>query len=147
MNRIALIGCSKRKRRGIGPARFIYASRHFAVALAYGALVADEVLILSTKYGLISPEDRIESYDETFSTSQLAVTPFSRPSVDPREWSNQVAAQLRERGDEHRISVAGSQYVRYLRGMVEIHEEPCLHMKLATRTAWMLDELRRQKRG
>jgi hypothetical protein len=46
-----------------GPAEEIWMGTHFQYTLAHVEMMYDEVLVLSYKYGLISPQTIIESYD------------------------------------------------------------------------------------
>ena len=72
--RIAIIPCSKEKiwdlepDRGATPAKFAYTSSLHLLCQEYAEKYADGWIILSAKYGFLSPEDSIPAtYDITFS--------------------------------------------------------------------------------
>lgn len=61
-----LISCSKSKRRFFRPmpAKFVYDGTLFRLLLRYAAQERLKPLILSAKYGFISPDTLIEYYDQ-----------------------------------------------------------------------------------
>ena len=64
--RIALISCTSRKKAYKCPARDLYSeSPRFRLAYALAKLVADNIFILSAKYGLVPEHMIIEPYNET----------------------------------------------------------------------------------
>ena len=66
MRRIALISCSKSKQNYPCPARELYApSQLFSLSYQYAKKVADEVYVLSARYGLLAEEDVVAPYDLT----------------------------------------------------------------------------------
>lgn len=60
---ILLIQCSDLKNPGKGPARDIYAGPLTLLSIKYAELKGLKPLILSGKYGIITPDTIIESYD------------------------------------------------------------------------------------
>jgi len=63
--RIGLVACCKTKAATRHPARFLYRSQLFKMALQYAVLTCDEVYILSAKYGLVALDQQIEPYELT----------------------------------------------------------------------------------
>jgi hypothetical protein len=64
MSTLAIIPCTGQKSdEASGPAEEIWIGSHFQLVLAHVEMFYDEVLVLSYKYGLISPKKVIESYD------------------------------------------------------------------------------------
>ena len=64
MRRIALISCSKSKQNYPCPARELYApSQLFSLSYQYAKKVADEVYILSARYGLLAEEVMEKEWD------------------------------------------------------------------------------------
>ena len=65
MRTLAIIPCTGQKDPDMeeGPAEEIWMGSHFQYTLAHVEMMYDEVLVLSYKYGLISPKMVIESYD------------------------------------------------------------------------------------
>lgn len=66
MTRTLLLACSSAKNAELvrGPASEVYAGRLFRLGLTYAERVGMPVLILSAKYGFITPETIIEPYDD-----------------------------------------------------------------------------------
>ena len=94
MANYALISCTKSKRGRRCLAREMYdASPLFRKAYAYCTRRGLTVLILSAKYGLITPETEIDPYDETLNT---------QTSQRLREWAGHVSVAV------HQIVPAGS---------------------------------------
>lgn len=62
---LALVPCTGQKDPDLteGAAEDIWVGAHFQYTLAHVEMMYDRVLILSYKYGLISPKDNIETYD------------------------------------------------------------------------------------
>ncbi len=86
MKYIALISCTKSKMDYPCTARELYSkSNLFRHSINYADLVADEVYILSAKYGLVADDDVIEPYDETLLTQSAKV-------IDA--WAGKVADRL-----------------------------------------------------
>lgn len=60
---LAIIPCTSQKSEVGGPARDVWIGSHFQYVLAHCEMFYDNVLIMSYKYGLISPDFVIEPYD------------------------------------------------------------------------------------
>jgi len=60
---LAIIPCTNQKSEVGGPAREVWIGSHFQYVLAHCEMFYDKVLIMSYKYGLISPDYVIEPYD------------------------------------------------------------------------------------
>lgn len=80
----AILACSKSKLDVPAPARELYTGALFKLALQYAESVADRVLILSAKHGVVESTSVLRPYDEKLPTEKhrLAV------------WGNLVAGQL-----------------------------------------------------
>lgn len=106
--RIALVSCSKLKTDYPCRARELYSkSTLFKKATGYiQSQGYDKWFILSAKYGLVAPTDRLDPYDQTLHDMRL-------PAV--QEWSEEVAATLLV---EHKPTIvdiyAGERYRKYL---------------------------------
>lgn len=64
MKTIVLVGCGKAKRDSESPARDMYIGPLFKRARLYAELYGDTWRILSAKYGLLTPGEKIQPYDE-----------------------------------------------------------------------------------
>ena len=94
MRRIALISCSKSKQNYPCPARELYApSQLFSLSYQYAKKVADEVYVLSARYGLLAEEDVVAPYDLTLT---------DLPEHRQRDWANYVLRQMGERLDVYK---------------------------------------------
>lgn len=86
MKTIALIACASKKSTSPQKAIELYKSDLFNKSVAYcGPLIADDIYILSAKYGLIHQFDIIEPYD-------LSLNDMT--SADRLVWSLKVIVQL-----------------------------------------------------
>lgn len=65
MPTIALVACVKRKREVAAPARDLYTSPWFVLARAWAEANAERWYILSARWGLVSPEQRLYPYEAT----------------------------------------------------------------------------------
>lgn len=65
--RLVIVGCSRGKLDYPAPAALLYTGSYFRLCLAAGLAVADpgRVLILSARYGLLSPDEPIRPYNLT----------------------------------------------------------------------------------
>lgn len=107
--RIGLVACTKQKQPYACAAREMYLpSTLFRKASAYCSREYDRWYILSAKYGLLSPDDIIEPYDQTLKTMSRA---------EREEWGQQVSSQLAKLGDHQYFAHAGSAYLRPLSGV------------------------------
>lgn len=87
--RIALLSCTKRKAGYPAPARVFYSvSPIFRKALAYVSRHADQIYVLSAKYGLVTLDQVLEPYDLTLNTMSLR---------QRQEWAERVLAQIQSR--------------------------------------------------
>ena len=136
--RIALIGCTKKKRTVPCPARELYSpSRLFALSYQYAKAHADAVYILSAKYGLLPEDVMAAPYDLTLNTMSKA---------ERVQWADRVFAQLREacRIEETEfILLAGKRYYEYLLPRLPAVSLPLEHLAMGERMAWLkaaLDE-------
>jgi hypothetical protein len=84
---LALISCTKSKALQACAAADLYQpSVWFNYAYRYAPLVADKVLILSAKHGIVRPEQVLAPYDETLQGSS---------QVERETWADMVYPQLR----------------------------------------------------
>ena len=110
MKTLGLVSCTKRKQEYPCKASEMYQpSDLFKKAYAYCKKTYDQVAILSTKYGLLHPDDEIDPYDLTLNTMKTQKI---------LEWSNNVFNQMQERFDLNEIETvffhAGIKYRKHL---------------------------------
>jgi hypothetical protein len=103
--RVALIQCTSSKKSYKCRASELYSeSPRFRLAYELAKLVADKILILSAKYGLIPEDMIIEPYNETL---------LDKSAQERRLWGEKVISELRNVADlEHDefIIIAGEVY-------------------------------------
>jgi hypothetical protein len=120
-NKIVLISCGKQKCGHRAPARDMYTSPRFRMALAYARRVAVDdmhIFILSAKYGLVPLNREIEPYEMTLNN-------MSAP--ERQAWARTVLAQLAKAADiENNVFVflAGSKYNQDLLPALKHYELP-----------------------
>lgn len=138
---LALISCTKKKHASPLPAAELYsASPGFRLAYAYGRRVADDVLILSAKYGPLRPTDVIEPYEQTLKRT---------PQALKRDWAAITFSCLRDM-PEYRdalkvIWLAGRDYYDQLLPLItsdgRTSELPLEHMQQGKRSQWLRAQL------
>ncbi|WP_291299937.1 DUF6884 domain-containing protein [Desulfosporosinus sp. BICA1-9] len=109
MSRIALISCTSLKEDYDCPAVELYSkSPTFRLAYAYAEIVADDIYVLSAKYGLVSKDQVLAPYNDTL---------LDKSEDEKKDWSKNVLAQLKDiaslEKDEF-IILAGNNYCKYL---------------------------------
>lgn len=110
MRKIVLISCVSKKRDYVCKARDLYVSELFVKSLEYAKrkLNADEIFILSAKYGLLSLDEVIAPYNKTLNDMN---------KDDRKKWSNLVIEQLEKHINIHEdevIFLAGKKYREYI---------------------------------
>lgn len=142
MKRIALISCSKSKQNYPCPARELYApSQLFSLSYQYAKKVADEVYVLSARYGLLAEEDVVAPYDLTLT---------DLPEHRQRDWANYVLRQMGERFDLNRdvfVILAGRNYYKNLLPHLVHTTLPLGNLRIGPRLSFLEQELARLSRG
>jgi len=119
MRTIILIGCVKKKRGFRTKAENLYISPFFKKNLAYAiSLNPDVIYILSAKYGLVTLDQEIDTYD-------LTLKNFNKDELI--KWSIDTAQQLQQVTDldnDRFIFLAGDKYRRYLIPRLKHYEIP-----------------------
>lgn len=84
--RIALIACSSSKAPAEEEARRLYQGTLFHKSVMFAEKTCNEWAVLSAKYGLVRPNERIQPYDETLNTKTRA---------DRLNWAGRVVESIR----------------------------------------------------
>lgn len=82
---VYLVSCVGKKRDHATPAKDLYASEWFFRARAYVERRGGSWFILSAKFGLLSPDQITEPYEQTLN---------AMPITERREWAQRVRQQL-----------------------------------------------------
>jgi len=129
-----LVSCVSRKRTSSARAKDLYLSEWFLRARAYVERTALPWYILSSKYGLISPDQMIDPYEQT----------LNRMSVgERRAWANHVGEQIRDLLPEakHVVMFAGMRYreflLDYLRERGLKVEVPLEGLRIGEQLSWL----------
>lgn len=134
MNTVCLVACTSRKGAYPAPAEFIYRSPLFAAARSYAETRCQQWFILSAKYGLLSPSDIIEPYNE----SLLSLNDEAR-----RLWAEKVFSVLNARIEpkSRLIYLSGSAYRSHLDILLKEagHETaaPLSFLGIGSQVAWL----------
>jgi hypothetical protein len=119
MKTIILIGCVKKKRDFRTRAENLYISPFFKKNLAYAkSLNPDLIFILSAKYGLVTLDQEIDTYD-------LTLKNFKKEELI--KWSTDTIQQLQNLTDlnnDRFVFLAGDKYRRYLIPRLKNYEIP-----------------------
>lgn len=136
MKSLGLISCTKSKQSYPCEASKMYqASDLFRKAYSYATKNYDFVAILSAKYGLLFPDDKIEPYDLTLNAMR---------SKQRKEWAEIVFNQMKDRlnlKDFDKIFFhVGEKYRQYLIPKLENIglkcEVPLGHLGIGDQKAW-----------
>lgn len=104
---IGLISCVSKKKDGSHKAKDLYISSLFFKAKEYAEKNLDKYYILSAKYGLLDPDEVIETYNETLKDKK----------VDERKkWAEDVFVKLKLLlgKDDEIVFLAGKYYREFL---------------------------------
>ncbi|MBN1260078.1 MAG: hypothetical protein JXB35_05305 [Anaerolineae bacterium] len=129
-----LVACVGKKATLPRPARDLYTSAWFKKASAYAQQIGDQWFILSAKYGLVSPDQVIASYDETLNRM---------PVAQRRAWADKVLQVLHHEvhaGDVI-IILAGQRYREFLIRPLEARgcqvEMPMRGLRIGEQLRWL----------
>lgn len=144
MTTIALVSCVKKKRHYACEARELYISPLFQGMREYAENHADEWYILSAKYGLLLPREKIGPYEQTLKTMS---------AKERKQWAEWVYKQFRKKvglttnseTTPHRIMfLAGKAYREHLESYFRGKEFkiiiPMKDMKLGKQLQWLKQE-------
>ena len=119
MARIILISCVSKKLSEKAKAKYLYISPLFKYNLAYAKqLAADNIFILSAKYGLVNLDDEIAPYNQTLNNMKIE---------ERKKWSDKVLNQLKIVADLEKdefIFLAGEKYRKYLLNHIKNYKIP-----------------------
>jgi cytoplasmic iron level regulating protein YaaA (DUF328/UPF0246 family) len=103
MATVYLVSCVSKKQNCEAAAEELYISNWFKKAKTFALLYADAWYILSAKYGLVRPTERIQPYEQTLN---------AMPRKVRLNWTEQVLSSIvanTAKGD-HIVFLAGTRY-------------------------------------
>jgi hypothetical protein len=116
---VYLISCVSKKLPFRAKAEQLYTSPFFKYNLKYAQMMnADEIYVLSAKYGLVPIDKEIDPYELTLNT-------MKKPEIE--KWSKRVLSELNEVTDinnTHFVFLAGSNYREFLIPLMNSYDVP-----------------------
>jgi hypothetical protein len=117
--KIVLLSCVKKKLLYRAKAKDLYISPLFRFNLGYAhSLNPDAIYILSAKYGLVSLEQEIDTYNLTLNDMS---------EIKKKDWAQKVLMDLRQKTNlatDHFVFLAGMNYRKYLFPYMKSYEVP-----------------------
>jgi len=132
MAKVVLISCVSKKLHHKSKAQDLYVSPLFKKNLQYAkSLNADNIFILSAKYGLLRLNEEIEPYDKTLNKMR---------SNEIKEWANSVLNQLKKstniENDEF-VFLAGNNYRKFLLPYIKHYNIPMQGLSIGKQLQWL----------
>lgn len=138
---LALVSCTKSKLPTASPAAELYsASQAFRLAYEFARRHADDIVILSAKYGAVRSDEVLAPYEETLKGA---------PRARKREWARATHAKLRTMSEYQKASnvlwLAGRDYYDELLPLIERDgkrsELPLARMPQGKQRQWLQRKL------
>jgi len=133
--KVGLVGCAKTKRDREAPARDLYRSPLFTMALAHAERVCDETHIVSAAHGLLPLDEIVQPYDRALS---------ELPKKERLAWGARLVGALAARFASlplHLVILAGLEYARPIQaaahGRAWEIETPLAKKTIGARLAWL----------
>lgn len=138
--KIVLISCVKQKQSEPCKAVDMYISPLFRGGLRYAKLIGyDKLFILSAKYGLLKPEEKISPYNSTLK---------SKSENEKKLWSVNILNSLRKEGVDFEkdeiIILAGIEYRKYIISKFKNYKIPLKGLSLGNQLKYYNNVLHRK---
>jgi hypothetical protein len=136
MSRIVLISCVSTKLDHKAKAKDLYVSPLFRMNYAYAqTLKPSAIYILSAKYGLVHPDDEIDTYNETLNTMK---------ATEVKDWAllviDQAQGKINFRNDEI-VFLAGDKYRKFLQPLCRNAKVPLVGLGIGKQLGWLKKKL------
>lgn len=137
MKKVVLISCVSTKLPRKAKAKDLYISPLFKMNFAYAqSLQPDAIYILSAKYGLVHPDQEIDTYNETLNTMK---------SIQVKDWAldviDQAHGKIDFRNDEI-IFLAGDKYRKFLQPLSRNARVPMEGLGIGKQLAWLKSKIK-----
>ena len=140
MKHIVIVGCSSVKRSGVHAAKDLYTSPLFRLSCLWAEKNGQAWFILSGKYGLMKPDQKLHSYD--FSLADAGAS-------ERHDWAVRVVKDLsnhlRAMGpgfDRVNITLlAGKAYTDWIRMQTQDVWQPMERLQIRQRLGWLRHQL------
>lgn len=132
--RVALVSCVKQKLTVPAAAQDLYVSPLFKKSRQWAEQNCDQWYVLSAKYGLVFPSQRIKPYEMTLK---------SMSTLDRAQWANNVYCMMQEAGilrdNAIFIWLAGNHYKKDLRMLLQsyVQADPMRSLRMGERLKWL----------
>lgn len=144
--RVMLLGCVKSKSTSAESAKDLYLSTLWSRRKRYVEKTCEEWYVISTEYGLVSPNEVIEPYENTLKDKSASYR---------REWSQNVVAKLKTKFGSlaavHFEIHAGREYYEQLVQLLAREgasaEVPVAHLRRGEQVAWYDAQVRHLRNG
>ncbi|CAE6887948.1 DUF6884 domain-containing protein [Paraburkholderia domus] len=132
---VNLVSCVGKKLDRASPAKDLYGSTLFRLARRYVERRQGVWFILSAKYGLVAPDQRVEPYDQTLNSMKVA---------DRRAWAHRVQQQMDTEipSGGRCVVLAGNRYREFLMDYLSDRfttEVPMDGLRIGEQQRWLLD--------
>ena len=136
---IVFISCTKKKASAPCTAKEMYSpSQWFKAAWAYAeSLNPDAIYILSAKYGLLKPDDRIAPYEKTL---------VAEKDAEIRKWSIMVYSQIQQQHidrTQKAVFLCGKNYRKYIKNLFPNQSAPCQHLGIGEQLKYFNQNVRK----
>jgi hypothetical protein len=143
---VVMLSCVKSKRGQRCRAGDMYTSPLFQKMMVYAeSLSPKRIFILSAKYGLISPDELIEPYEQTLKKMK---------APERQQWAEKVLIALRQNSDldfDEFVFLAGKPYRQYLLAHIRHYTVPMEGLAFGKQLQWLrlraLERARFRQRG
>lgn len=142
MSKIALISCANGKKAGFNLVKDIdNESQLFKLSMDYGKKFADEVYILTSRYGIVKEKDYTMSYNESSNFAS---------EMENRLWSLEILKKLNNftniHEDEYIILSDKNYYKNYVELLNNV-DMPLAHLSVEEKINFLREELNEENRG
>tara|TARA_R100001082_G_scaffold95948_2_gene63344 strand:+ start:315 stop:755 length:441 start_codon:yes stop_codon:yes gene_type:complete len=128
---LIIISCGKRKYKGEHLAKDLYCAPMFKKSRAYAELNSKHWRILSAKYGVLHPDDKVHNYDHTIK---------DKTATELNNWNNKVSKQLQPFINWKITLLAPAAYCGWINNFKHV-DMPLKGISLGFRNQWLYRQI------